>query len=56
MGILSGEEIKAEELGGDGIPVARGSKGVEGVHLVLETVLVVINLLEIINDFDIALD
>jgi hypothetical protein len=54
--VLSREEIEAVELCGDGVPEAGGRERVERVHLVLEAVLVVVNLLEIVYDFYIALN
>ena len=54
MRILSWEEIVAEELSRNRVPETGSSQCVEGIHLVLEALLIIINLLEIIYDFYIA--
>ena len=54
MRVSFGKEIMTEELGWDSIPEASSSKSIEGVHLVLKTLLIIINFFEIIYDFNIA--
>ena len=52
--IFSGKEVITEVLSREGIPEASSSECIEGVHLVLKALLIIIDLFEIINDFNIA--
>ena len=56
MWVLLGAEIKAKEFSRDGVPEAGGREGIVGIHLVLKTHFVVVDLLEIVYDLYIALD
>lgn len=56
MGTFLRGEVEAKVLGRDSVPEAGGSESVVGVHLILQTAFLVVDLLEVVDYFYIALD